>query len=72
MNNELDSYVDAATLARTLGVSRSGLYQLRKKGIMPCGVQLGRSRRWSVAEIQNWLQQARIQKGVKAFDEQRS
>ena len=52
---ELDSYVDAATLAHSLGVSRSGLYQLRKKGLLPGGIQLGRSRRWAVKEIHDWL-----------------
>ena len=66
MSNELDTYVDAATLARTLGVSRSGLYQLRKKGIMPCGIQLGRSRRWSVREVRTWLEQQASKKGETA------
>lgn len=66
MSNELDIYVDAATLAKTLNVSRSGLYQLRKKGLMPAGVQLGRSRRWSVREVKAWLEQAGIQKGETA------
>lgn len=48
-------YVDAVTLAKSLGISRVGLYNLIKHGELPPGVKIGRCRRWSVAQVSKWL-----------------
>lgn len=58
MNDEitqLDSYVSAKQLAKTLGLSKSGFYNLCKSGLFPKGIRLGSSRRWQLSEVKNWL-----------------
>ena len=52
---ELSSYVNATTLAKSLGISRVGLLSLVKRGEFPAGVKLGHSRRWNVAQVNEWL-----------------
>ena len=61
---ELSSYVNAKTLAKSLGISRVGLLSLVKRGEFPAGVKLGHSRRWSVAQISAWLD-GKTQKGAE-------
>ena len=62
--NELGIFLNAKELSRTLGISRSGLFQLVRRGELPAGVKLGHSRRWQVSEVRDWLQaQAKTQKG---------
>ena len=64
MNNELDRYVSPKELARALGLSRETLYGLMRRGILPEGAKLGRSRRWRVSDIQAALAQCEL--GVNA------
>ena len=47
--------VDAERLARMLGVSLRHLRRLDASGKLPRPVKLGRSVRWPVAEIEDWL-----------------
>lgn len=47
--------VDAATAARMCGVSPAHWYALLAAGRAPPGIRLGRSRRWTVAELSAWL-----------------
>ena len=60
----LDEYVTVKQLQQELNMSRSSIYQLCRRGILPQGIRLGRSRRWSIADIQAAL--ARCEKGVIA------
>ncbi len=49
------NYVNAVTLAKSLGISKVTLYKLIKNGELPPGVKIGRCRRWSVAQVNEWL-----------------
>lgn len=55
VDTQLDSYVSAKQLAKTLGLSKSGFYNLCKSGLFPKGIRLGSSRRWQLSEVKNWL-----------------
>lgn len=57
MNTELDSYVTASDLAKSLGIARSSLYGFIRRGLLPKGIRLGHSRRWCVADVRAWLEQ---------------
>ncbi len=50
-----DTYISASQLARMLNLSRGTVYVMRKKGILPEGRKIGGVRRWSMAELQNFL-----------------
>lgn len=51
-----DEYISASQLARMLNLKGRGtIYQMRRKGILPDGVKIGGVRRWSMAELQNFL-----------------
>ena len=52
----LGTYANATQLAECLGISRSGLLQLCKRGQFPRGFRLGHNRRWSVSEVKAWLE----------------
>ena len=56
--HELDTYVDAKTLSKALGLSRTGINNLSKKGILPAGIKLGHSRRWKLSEVKAALANA--------------
>ena len=49
------NYVNAVTLAKSLGISRVTLYNLIKRGELPAGVKIGRCRRWSVSLVNEFL-----------------
>lgn len=51
----LGEYANATQLAECLGLSRSGLYALQRRGDFPAGIKLGRCRRWAVSEVREWL-----------------
>ena len=55
MNTELGNFVSATELASALGIARSGIFNLVKAGKFPHGVKIGRSRRWNVQEVKEWL-----------------
>lgn len=48
----MDNYVPVQGVAQYLGVSRNTVHVLVKRGILPCGVKLGRSRRWKLSDIE--------------------
>ena len=51
----LEEYVTAVTLAKSLGISRVGLYNMVKRGELPAGVKIGKSRRWRVSLVNEFL-----------------
>lgn len=55
--NELGAFMNAQQLSQTLGISRSGLFQLVRRGALPQGYRLGHSRRWLLSEIMDWLKE---------------
>lgn len=54
--SELGAFVNAKELSRALGLSRTGLYSLCRRGELPAGIRIGHSRRWCVSEVKDWLQ----------------
>ena len=57
MTHELDRYVTASDLAKSLGIARSSLYSFIRQGLLPRGIRLGRSRRWRIADVRAWLEE---------------
>ncbi len=55
INRLNDSYIDIRALQEALGLSRAGIIGLCKKGQLPNGFKVGRSRRWAVSEVNAWL-----------------
>lgn len=55
--NELDTYLNSKQLSKALGLSRSGIFSLVRRGILPKGILIGRSRRWNMAELQTFLKE---------------
>ena len=47
--------VDARGIALTLGVSERQISRLDAGGKIPAAIALGRCRRWSLAEVKEWL-----------------
>ena len=58
--NELGSYVGVRELSRALGLSRTGIYTLCRRGELPQGIRLGHSRRGNVQEISEFLRAKKI------------
>ena len=52
---DLGVYLSATQITRAFGICRSGIFALMKKGLFPVGVKIGRCRRWSLSEVQEWL-----------------
>ena len=55
MSAELDRYITANELAEMLRVTRGAVYSFVRRGILPPGIKLGNSRRWSLSEINKTL-----------------
>lgn len=48
-------FYSIAEVAKMLGVTRCAVYDWRKKGKFPWGVQFGTARRYSGEELNDWL-----------------
>ena len=55
MENLLGTYLTATEIAKALKISRSGVYTLVQRGILPPGLLLGGSRRWELSALQQAL-----------------
>lgn len=55
----LDHYMTDKELAERLSLSRNSVRQLAKRGKLPAGVKIGRSRRWGAQEVNDWLARER-------------
>ena len=53
--DSMKKYVTASELAKILRISRCGLYALIRRGELPSGFKLGRSRRWDMSQVRTWL-----------------
>ena len=51
----LGEYLTASELAQSLKVSRSCVYSLIRRGILPAGLKLGHVRRWPLNVVQQAL-----------------
>ena len=52
------SYITASEVAQILQVTRSTVYNLVRKGILPRGLKIGQSRRWKLSEVKEALANA--------------
>lgn len=53
----MTEYVTAPELAKALRISRCGLYALVRRGELPSGFRLGRSRRWDMSQVKTFLEE---------------
>ena len=51
----LGEYLTANELAKSLRVSRSCIYGLVRRGVLPSGLKLGHIRRWPLSAVQQAL-----------------
>lgn len=51
-------FLTVSDIANLLRVSRSCVYSLVRRGVLPPGFRLGGSRRWSVHELKRYLESA--------------
>ena len=64
----LQEFVGIKELSSALGLSRSGLYQLSRRGDMPKPCKIGHSLRWAVQDIYKWLETKKIAADSTAGD----
>ena len=50
-----EKFLSAQQLAQALGISKSGVFQLVRRGYLPSGYRLGHCRRWLLSEVRKWL-----------------
>jgi predicted DNA-binding transcriptional regulator AlpA len=48
--------INATQFARLLGISERSLYRLKNSNQLPPNITLGRSVRWRLSEIRNWIE----------------
>ena len=53
--SEVGVFMNAQQLSQALGISKSGVFQLVRRGAVPKGYQVGHSRRWCFDEVRDWL-----------------
>ena len=63
MCEAIGTWLTAAQLAQSFGLSRSGVFNLIRNGRFPRGIKIGKSRRWDVDDVRAWID---AQKGTKA------
>ncbi len=51
----LGEYLTVNELAKSLRVSRSCIYGLVKRGVLPSGLKLGHARRWPLSAVEQAL-----------------
>ncbi|MBM5575313.1 AlpA family transcriptional regulator [Deefgea sp. CFH1-16] len=53
----MDDFIDAKTFAKKFGMSVRKLDYLIENGDVPRPIKIGNSRRWSIAELEQWISQ---------------
>lgn len=48
-------FISSKEIARILGISKSGVFNLLKRGEFPVGIKVGRNRRWRLSEVEDWI-----------------
>ncbi len=61
-------FISSKEIARILGISKSGVFQLTQRGEFPVGIRVGRNRRWRLSEVEDWIasQEAAMKEKVNA------
>ena len=50
-----DRYLTPKDVAAMLKISKSTVYNWLSLGLLPPGIKIGRARRWSLTELQNFV-----------------
>ncbi len=53
-----DRYLTLKDVAAMLKISKSTVYNWLSLGLLPPGIKIGRARRWSLTELQNFMKSA--------------
>ena len=61
-----DSFVPFPQVKATTGLSRTTVYELIQKNAFPRPIKIGAPPRWSVAELQEWLEKKRTERDSTA------
>ncbi len=59
-----ENYLNAQQLAQALGVSKSGVFSLVRRGQLPKGYKLGHCRRWLLSDVNSWLSSKQSKRGA--------
>lgn len=56
MANEIEKFMSATELSKAFGISKSNIFKLARRGVLPKGILIGHSRRWAISDIERVLQ----------------
>ena len=62
-STELRRLVDIKKISESIGITKSGIFNLMKAGKFPKGIKIGSARRWDIDDVNNWLKSQN--KGLK-------
>lgn len=48
-------FISSKEIGRMFGISKSGVFNLLKRGEFPEGIRVGRNRRWRLSEVEAWI-----------------
>ena len=48
-------FISSKDIARILGISKSGVFNLLQRGDFPVGIRVGRLRRWRLSDVKAWI-----------------
>ena len=54
MNILNERFLSSKEIGLIFGISKSGVFNMLKRGEFPVGVRVGRNRRWTLSEVQAW------------------
>lgn len=71
MNILNEKFLSSKEIGRIFGISKSGVFNMLKRGEFPVGIRVGRNRRWRLSEVQAWFdaQEAAMKGAVNAWTE---
>ena len=61
-------FISSKDIARLFGISKSGIFNMLKRGEFPEGIRVGRNRRWRLSEVSAWIdvQESAMKGAVKS------
>ena len=67
----LGVFISSKDIARLFGISKSGIFNMLKRGDFPEGIRVGRNRRWRLSEVSAWFdaQEAAMKGAVNSWTE---
>jgi prophage regulatory protein len=62
MQDNTDTFMPLPAVKAVTGLSRSTIYECIGRGVFPAPVKIGRASRWSLAEINAWMESRRAER----------